>query len=140
MCLEVIVLRSHILLIIPPKNFHSPFFLLERLHHFPLHLMGLRDDLLHLLPLATRLADDGEVVLGVEFDEIGEVWLQVDEKPSSQVLNVVACELQLLNELLVGNMQQFPYLGYAVAANVELLQLLELFDALQRGQPAVSQR
>ena len=68
------------------------------------------------------------------------MWLQIDEKPSSQVLNVIPRELQLLDEFLVGNTQQLSHLAYAITADIELLQLLELFYPLQRDQPAVSQR
>jgi hypothetical protein len=141
MRLEVVVLSPHaLIIIILPKSLHSPFFFLECLHHLPLDLVCLRDDLLHLVPLAFGFAEDREVILAVEFNQTGEVWLQVDEKPSSQVLNIIPCELQLLYQLFVGNTQQLSYLGYAIAANVDLLQLLELLNPFQRDQPAVSQR
>lgn len=132
MGLEVIILRPHTLILITSfKPLHSPFFLLKSPHHLTLHLIRLLDDLLHLVSFAFRFSDDGDIILAVEFDEIGEMWPQVDEKSSSQVLDIIPCEFQLLDKLLVADTQELAYLGYAVAADIELLQLLELFDSLQ---------
>ncbi len=126
----VVVLCAHALLISHLQRPHSPLLLPHRPHHLLLHLMRLRHDLLHLLPLATGLADYGEVVFAVEVDEVGEVHLQVYEQSSPQVLNIVACELQLQDQLLIGDSQQFLHLTDAVASHTHFLQLQELLDAL----------
>jgi hypothetical protein len=47
--------------------------------------------------------DKGVIVFAIEFDEFGEVELEIDEESCSIVLDIVACKLKPQDDLFVLN-------------------------------------
>ena len=77
------------------------------------------------------------VISAIEFNELWKYFLQMNEHGSSKIFHIIPWKIQFGNPIFILNSAQFLHLHNSIEFKAKFLQVLKLFNPLQRCKMAI---